>query len=122
MVVRYDDGWTVTVETFGEQKPGPVFKAPAGTRFVVVTVRLNNGAQKGLSVSTSEFKLQDASGVRHSASYLCPQCRSDLLGSVELGPGGSIAGAIVFEAPVGDARVSLVYERFFYQEVIWELF
>lgn len=121
--VTYTDGWTLTLQAFGEQEPFRYSKPRAGMRFVVVTVRFDNAGQQGVTVYPTEFKMQDASGIRRDQSYCFTECRGDALPfSVELGPGGSVAGTIIFEVPSGDARLAFVDDRLFYNEVTWDLF
>jgi hypothetical protein len=37
------------------------------------------------------------------------------------GPGGSVAGTVIFEVPTGDAKLAFVYDRLIYNEVTWDL-
>jgi hypothetical protein len=94
-------------------------------RFVVVTVRLENGSTRPGRLSSSDFMIQDGNGVRREYDLgfaFCYQCRTDALPSVELGPGGSISGSVVLTAPAEDTHLGLVYKRPLFDEVLWDLF
>lgn len=114
----YRDGWMVTPVMLGEQAPGRASVPAAGLRFVYVTIRIKNGGPVGSQVYPSEFKLQDGTALRRDIVN-CTECRSDLLPHADLGPGGSVTGSLIFPAPVGDSRLSLVYYRPGYREALW---
>lgn len=118
--VTYQDGWKVTVTKFEEQ-PAARFSSPKpGMRFVAVILKFENGSTKPVSPNPFYFKLQDGAGVRRTASFFTD--RGDSLSSSELAPGAMVAGSLVFEAPVGDSKLSLIYEHIGYRQTTFELF
>lgn len=118
--VTYQDGWKVTVTKFEEQSPARFSTPKPGMRFVAVILKFENGSTKPVSPNPFYFKLQDGTGVRRSASFFTD--RSDSLSSSELAPGAMVVGSMVFEAPVGDAKLQLIYEHIGYRQTTFELF
>ena len=112
--IRYPDGWKLTVQRLDEQpppSPGSFNTMSPGFRLVVVTVRFDNGATATIAPSSSDFKLQDSNGVRRGSFSLGLRSeRADQLKSDDLASSGFVIGTIVFEAPRGDQRLTLVYE------------
>lgn len=108
--VTYSDGWRLTLVRVEEQAPTSYDLPRPGMRFVAVFVRFDNGTLTVRRYGTFDFRLRDGRGVRHS-----PQIfffgRNDLLVSGELAPGGFVAGSLVFEVPVGDLALRLIYDE-----------
>jgi uncharacterized protein DUF4352 len=118
--IPYTNGWTVTVTKWQEQPPAR-FSTPApGLRFVVVTVRLDNASAVNVQASQTYFKLQDSSGIRRSGEFFID--RNDLLATSNVAPGGFISGTIVFAAPVGDTKLTVIYEQPGYAQATWQLY
>jgi hypothetical protein len=115
--IKFPDGWTVTVQKLEDlaAAASPRASTPRpdpGFRFVVVTLRFDNGTSKAMAPQPSDFKLQDSNGVRRGYYYqLVPgQARPDVLKNDDLAPGGFVVGTLLFPAPVGDRQLTLVYE------------
>jgi hypothetical protein len=118
----YSDGWKVSVLTWGEQPASRLTTPKPGARFVFVTVRYDNGTAKESSFNPYDWKLQDAAGVRRQSAFFVGD-RGDALSSGSVAPGGFVSGSIVFEAPVGDVRLEMVYDiPFQYRVATWELY
>jgi hypothetical protein len=124
--VLYNDGWKVTLLSIGERPqptPGIFTKPNPEIRLVVVTLRFENGGTIGASANLFNFKLQHGDAVRDGPSPCFADCPPDqLFTSFELGPGGSQVRWLRFSAAVGDTKLSLVYERIGYREVVWNLY
>jgi uncharacterized protein DUF4352 len=118
--LTYTNGWTVTVTKWQEQPPAR-FSTPApGLRFVVITVRLDNASTVTVTASPGFFKLQDSSGIRRSGEIFID--RNDQLATSNVAPGGLISGTIVFAAPVGDTKLTVVYDQLGYRQATWQLY
>jgi hypothetical protein len=118
----YLDGWKVTAVRWEEQPPtGSTFFTPTpGTRLVAVFVRFDNGAVATGHFNPFDFKLQDATGVRRDQAF--SSSRNDRLSSGELASGAFVSGSVVFEAPIGDKRLELIYQTYGYVQATWELY
>ena len=118
--VAFTDGWRLTVMKIEDQAAEQYFTPKPGTHYVAVSVRHDNGSPKPVSFNTFYFKLQDASGVRHSVSIFGG--RDDRLSSGEIAPGAFVVGSLTFEVPVGDKQLQLIYEQYGYAQTTIELF
>lgn len=117
----YSDGWKVTALRWQEQAPTNSFLTPnPGNRLVAVFVRFDNGTTTVGHFNPFDFQLQDAVGVRRTVAFA--SVRNDSLHSGDLAPGAFVSGSVVFEAPVGDQRLELVYQSSPYQQATWELY
>lgn len=119
--IAYKDGWRLTVMKSEDSAPLSNFFTPKpGNRYVAVFVRHDNGSPKPVSANPFFFKLQDSAGIRHDPALFAS--RDDKLGSGEIAPGAFVVGTIVFEAPTGDTKLSLIYEQFGYAQTTIELY
>lgn len=114
--MTYTDGWKVALLEWGEQAPTRYVTPKTGMRFVFVRLRFDNGSAAAVSVSTyfGEFTLQDSNGVRRVPSY--HDGRTDQLLSGDVAPGAFLSGTLVFEAPIGDVGLRLIYEKYRYEQ------
>lgn len=118
--VTYTTGWKVTVVRSEPQPASSSTSPSAGMQFIAVTVRYDNGTTKQDSYNAYDWKLQDSTGVRRGPAFFIG--RTDKLNSGELAPGSFVQGSIVFEAPIGDARLSAIYEKYGYKLATWQLY
>lgn len=106
----FADGWRATVLRLEEQPAGTYTKPSPGMRFVAVILRFDNGSTQSVSLSPFlELKLQDSAGVRRTPRLF--SYRNDALSSGRVAPGSFVSGSVTFEAPIGDSRLQLVYDR-----------
>lgn len=109
-VAAFADGWRATVLRLEEQPAGTYTKPSAGMRFVAVILRFDNGSAQSVSLSPFlELKVQDSAGVRRRPQLFSD--RNDALSSGRVAPGSFVSGSVTFEAPIGDSRLQLVYDR-----------
>lgn len=118
--VAYTDGWKITLLRSESQSPSTYSTPKPGMQFVAVIVRYDNGTAKQASFNEFDWAMQDSSGVRRIAAFFLG--RNDDLNSGQLAPGSFVQGSIVFEAPVGDARLSVIYQKYGYQLATWQLY
>jgi uncharacterized protein DUF4352 len=122
--VTFSDGFKISVLRLEEQKPtGGFFESTPhpGYRFVAVFVRAENGSPQSVEIEDRHFTLQDGQGVRHQYELFGPD-RPDKFNGGNIAPGGTLAGALSFEAPAGDAKLELIFEKVGYRQVTFELF
>lgn len=120
--VRYDDGWSVSalkVENYPSMWASSTQPLEAGMRWVIVTIRIENGTGKDVSVSRLDFTVQDSAGVRRERAT---SLRSDELKTERLGPGITSVGTLVFQAPIGDQKLALVYSSSNYSGRVLRLY
>lgn len=123
--VTFEDGLRLTVLSVEEQKPGTGFlsSSPApNNRFVAVFVRFDNGTPVTADLDGSAFALSDARGVHHSRVNLSGVPRSDEFKSGKVVPGSALAGSLIFEAPVGDTKLELIFSKTGYRVATIELY
>ncbi len=116
----YTDGWKVSVVRTEPQAPSRFSTPKPGTQFLAVLVRYVNVTAKEASYNSFSWKIQDSAGVRRGPSFSSD--RSDSLNSGKLAPGGFVTGSIVFEVPIGDVKLAVIYEDFSYKQATWELY
>jgi hypothetical protein len=119
--VGYTSGWTVTLVKWEEQAPARFSTPRPGLRYIAVFVRLENASPTTQHVNPLDFKIQDATGVRREHAFFSD--RSDGLGLSDVVPGAFVAGSLVFEAPIGDAKLELIYDGGAqFKQATWELY
>lgn len=110
-LATYTDGWQVSLTGFQEQPPLSQYSQPdTGMRFVVVFVRFDNRSAAAQDFNPFDFVLQDSVGVRRNRTFTLSG-RNDALVSGQLAPGGFVTGSIIFQAPMGDQALRLIYDR-----------
>jgi hypothetical protein len=119
--VTYTDGWKLTVLRTEPQAASRYSTPKPGFEFLAVIVRYENGTRSQAYFTKSYWKVQDGTGVRRGAAFVY-EARSDELSSGYLAPGGFVQGSIVFEVPVGDARLSILYDEYGYLLATWQLY
>jgi len=118
--ITYTNGWKVTVVRSEPQPASSSTSPSAGMQFVAVTVRYDNGTTTQNSYNKFDWKVQDSVGVRRGPAFFIG--RTDGLGYGELAPGSFVQGSIVFEVPIGDARLAVIYEKYGYKLATWQLY
>lgn len=121
MSVTYTNGWKITVLRTEPQAASTYSTPKPGMQYVAAIVRYDNGTLVEASFNSYDWEMQDSAGVRRRESFFYPS-RNDALNSGKLAPGGFVQGAIVFEVPVGDARLSLLYSKYGYKLATWQLY
>lgn len=86
----------------------PSYKPANGNQYIKVTVNIKNVSSTTAALSSSEFKIQNSQGQLTSTAgpsyYL-----KDKFPTLSIVPGGTSTGSMVFEAPINDTEVKLVY-------------
>lgn len=86
----------------------PSYKPSNGNQYIKVTVNIKNVSSATAALSSSEFKIQNSQGQLTSTAgptyYL-----KDKFQTLSIVSGGTSTGSMVFEAPINDAGVKLVY-------------
>ncbi|MDR0591170.1 MAG: DUF4352 domain-containing protein [Candidatus Nomurabacteria bacterium] len=108
------DGKEVTVTSVERNyNSGNQFITPAeGKEYVKVNVLIENKSDSTASYNVLEWKIEDGNGAIEDADGLSFTI-DDALSSGELSKNGKKSGAIVFEAPLGDA-LTLHYQPGFW--------
>jgi uncharacterized protein DUF4352 len=107
----WTDGFTLEAR-LEEATPSMVnqFSKPTpGFRWVFVVVRISNGSGEPQYFNEFRFQLVDSQGVRRQPG--CCDTRNDTLNSGTLAPGEKVVGSIMFEAPLTDNRLTLLYDE-----------
>lgn len=112
-VMTYTDGWKIALLEWGDQPSTQYTKPQTGMRFVFVRVRFDNNSVSTVRASSYDFTLQDSLGVRRDPVWYYPN-RTDALNGGDVVAGAFLSGTMVFEAPVGDAGLRLIYEKYPY--------
>jgi len=119
--VTYTDGWRIEVLRTEPQAPAQYSTPKPGLQYLAVIVRYDNGTAAQQSFNPYDWKLQDSTGVRRDVAFFLGD-RADTLHSGQLAPGAFVQGSIVFEMPVGDTRLSAIYDRYSYKVATWLLY
>lgn len=88
-------------------------KPKTGKEFVVVHVTIKNNGSLNLSYNPWYFKVQNSQGQQESITFSTIDSDTSLSAG-ELISGGTVSGTIVFEEPVDDQNLILIY-----QDSIW---
>ncbi len=78
-----------------------------GNEFVFVNVTIVNKSDKEVSYNPYDFKIQDSTGNQTNTTFASTD---DELHSGSLAAGGKVTGTLSFEAPKGDAQLSVIYQ------------
>lgn len=104
---------SVTV-TKVEKSNGSTYDKPkSGKEFVIVHVTIKNNGSSNLSYNPFYFKVQNSQGQQEDITFTTVD-QDTSLQSGELISGGSVSGTVVFEEPVNDSNLTLIY-----QDSIW---
>lgn len=94
-----------------EKSQGSTYDKPkTGKEFVIVHVTVKNKGTANLAYNPYDFKLQNSNGQQESQTFSTIN-NDTQLNSGELAANGSVSGTIVFEEPVGDAGLTLIYQN-----------
>ena len=97
-----------------EKSDGTTYDKPkSGKEFVIVYVTIKNNGSSNLSYNPYYFKIQNSQGQQEDITFTTVD-QDTSLQSGELVPGGSVSGTIVFEEPINDSNLTLIY-----QDSIW---
>lgn len=107
-VVNIED-YTVIVNdvytTNGDEYSSP----KSGYEYVVINVTIKNSGEDVINYTSYDFQVQDSNG-----KIVEPACTSmeldDELDSESLASGGQVTGSIVFEEPIDDDGLILIYQ------------
>lgn len=103
------DGQRLTV-TGVTRSAGSDFDTPKdGCEYVIVAVTIENVSDEEVSYNIFDFKVQNSNGQIDRSAFSIVD-KDTGLGSGKLAPGGAVSGTIVFEEPIGDANLMLIFE------------
>lgn len=93
-----------------EKSSGSDYDKPKeGKEFVIVAVKIKNGAKDKLDYNPMYFKMQNSKGQIEDGTFSTVN-QDTALKSGELAPGGEVEGTVIFEEPIGDKGVLLQYQ------------
>lgn len=93
-----------------EKSQGTKYDKPKdGKEYIIVHVTIKNNGSKNLSYNPFYFKMQNSQGQQEDKTISMVDQDTALL-SGELTPGGTVSGTIVFEEPVNDNNLILIYQ------------
>jgi Domain of unknown function (DUF4352) len=101
------------VDTWNSENP--FTKPKSGKQFIKVSLELKNNSSNIISFNPFDYKVEDTNGLQlgpDSSSYSL----DDKLDSGNLAQNGKVSGSLIFEIPVGDKGVKLIYQ---YQPSFW---
>lgn len=84
-------------------------KPKEGKEFVIVAVKIKNGAKDKLAYNPFYFKMQNSKGQVEDGTFSTVN-KDTALHSGELVPGGEVEGTVIFEEPAGDKGLLLQYQ------------
>lgn len=97
-----------------EKSQGDDFDNPSeGKEYVIVTVEIENAGDENISYNPLNFKMQNSNGQIENQAFTIIDTDTSL-SSGELAPGGNVSGTIVFEQPIDDPGLILIYEPSFW--------
>lgn len=100
---------SVTV-TKVEKSNGTTYNKPkSGKEFVIVYITIKNNGNTNLSYNPFYFKVQNSQGQQEDKTFTIVD-QDTALQSGELIPGGTVSGTVVFEQPVNDSNLTLIYQ------------
>ena len=101
-------GYTLTAADSTSSSAPSYYKPASGNQYIKVTVNIKNVSSAQAALSSSEFKIQNSQGQLLSTAgpnyYL-----KDKFQTLTIGGGGSSSGSMIFEAPINDSNIKLVY-------------
>lgn len=107
------EGATVTLTNVTKSEGSNFDKPKDGMEYVIVEVSITNTGEKEVSYNPYDFRMQNSQGQIESQSFSIVDSDTKL-SSGKLAAGGSISGTIVFEQPVGDSDLTLIYKASFF--------
>lgn len=92
-----------------ERNSGSEYDAPkSGYEYAVVTLAIKNTSDKTQSYNVYNFSMKNANGQIENQAF-STIANDTSLNSGELAPGGIVTGSIVFETPLDDNQLKLLY-------------
>lgn len=102
------EGTMLTVSKV-EKSKGSEFETPKeGSEYVIVHLDIENGSEENISYNPFDYTLQNSQGQVVDSTFSMVN-EDSALESGELTPKGKVSGSVIFEAPVGDAGLKLIY-------------
>lgn len=120
--VTYADGWRVAVLRTEPQAPTQYSTLTPGFEYIALVVRYENGTTSQMHFNPHDWKVQDSTGVRRGPAFVVGSGRTDYLSFGDIAPGGFVQGSIIYEVPLGDVGLSVLYENFRYKLATWRLY
>lgn len=102
------DGMELTITNVEKSQGGEYDNPKEGNEYVIVTVQYDNSSEKDLPYNPFDFKLLNSDGQKTDSTFTM-DTQDTRLESGNLAPGGTVTGDLVFEAPVGDEGLYLIY-------------
>lgn len=90
-----------------EKTSGSEYERKEGIEYIIVSVKLKNAGKERIDYNPFDFKLENSKGNIKDNTYIS---NVQLFESGQLAPNGEVSGRIVFEAPVGDPKLTLEYQ------------
>jgi hypothetical protein len=107
------NGTIVTVKGV-EKSSGDDFDRPKeGMEYVIVTINIQNGSDDTISYNPFDFKIQNSNGQITDMAFSIINSDTSME-SGELAPGGTVEGTIVFEEPIDDPALILIFQPSFW--------
>lgn len=112
--IALKDGGTFTVVGVEASQGSGLMSPKEGMEFVIVTVAITNGGSKEISYNEMfDFKCKNSQGQITRATLFSGEGQNTSLSSGSLASGGNVSGTVVFEEPIGDPGLVLIYESLF---------
>lgn len=110
-------GTVITVTKFEKSKGSDFDKPREGMEYVIVSIEIVNNSNKKISYSPLDFKMQNSKGQINDIAFTIVDSDT-ALNSGELIPKGEVEGTIVFEEPINDLELTLIYQPNFWDEEV----
>lgn len=115
-VIVFDDKKVTVAAPERNWDSGNQFIKPdSGNEFIKVQATIENDSKSQASYNTFDWKLQDSKGVIKDVDATAYSV-DGALNSGQLAPGGKVSGFLVFQAPTGDAGLTLQYSPSFWTD------
>lgn len=99
---------TLTVNGVTKSSGSEFNKSKEGMEFVIVEVTITNTGEESLSYNSLYFKMQNSQGQIGNQTFSIVNADT-ALNSGELTAGGNVTGTIIFEQPINDSDLTLIY-------------
>lgn len=103
------EGATLSVNS-ATKSTGTDFDKPAeGMEYIIVEVTITNTGDNEIDYNPFDYKMQNSQGQIESQAFSIVNQGSELK-SGKLAAGGNVTGSIVFEQPIDDTDLTLIYQ------------
>lgn len=99
-----------------EYSEGDQYSSPSdGKEYVIVTVSIENNSDEEISYNPRRFRMQNSDGQIENETFTIIDSDTSL-SSGDLAPGGSVTGTLVWEQPIDDDGLILIFEPSFWTD------